>query len=474
MSGSFDAVVVGAGPNGLAAAVELARNGRSVLVREGNPTVGGGARTEALTLPGFRHDVGSAVYPLGAGSPFFQSLPLAEHGLEWVHPELPLAHPLDGGGAVALHRSFDDTAAELAADAPAYRRMVEPFVRRWPDFVDHVLAALTRPPTAPALMARFALTAFRSAASVGRRFRTAEARALLAGNSAHSTLPLELGPSAGVGLTLMIAGHTVGWPMPRGGAGSLTRALASLLESFGGVIQTGAPVASLDELDGAGAILLDLTPRQVASIAGDRLPSWYRAKLNRWRYGPGAYKIDWALSDAIPWQAEACRRAGTVHLGGTFEEVAASEAAPWRGRHPERPFVLLAQPSLFDSTRAPEGRHTAWAYCHVPNGSTEDMTTRVERQVERFAPGFMDAILERRVHPPAALEAWNANLVGGDVNGGALTLAQTLARPVWSVTPWSTPVPGLYVCSSSTPPGGGVHGMCGFHAARAVLKRSLR
>ena len=470
---AYDAVVVGAGPNGLASGIELARNGLSVLIREANETLGGAARTEELTLPGFRHDVGSAVYPLGAGSPFFSSLPLADHGLEWIHPPAPLAHVLDGGRAVLLKRSLDETASELGADGAAYRRLMKPFVDAWPRFAENVLTSPFRPPSAPLLMGRFGLRAFRPATAMARGFTTPEAGALLAGNAAHSGVPLEQAPSAAIGLVLMMAGHAVGWPVPRGGAGTLTQALASLFRSLGGEIETGAPVGSLDDLPPARATLLAVTSKRVASLAGDRLPSSYRATLERWRYGPGAFKVDWALTEPIPWEAEACTQALTVHVGGSWEEVADAERAPWEGRLAERPFLLLAQPSLFDETRAPPGGHTAWAYCHVPNGWTGDATDAIEAQVERFAPGFRDCIQARRVHTPSQLESWDANLIGGDVNGGAVTLGQILGPTRWTLNPWSTPVPDLYVCSASTPPGGGVHGMCGYHAARAALKQTF-
>ncbi len=472
---SFDAVVVGAGPNGLAAAVELARSGLSVFVREANDEVGGAARTEELTLPGFRHDVGSAVLPLGIGSPFFRSLPLARHGLEWVHPETPLAHPMDDGRAVALHRSVEETAAGLLTDGDAYRRLVGPFVESWPAFAEAVLDSPLRPPRHPLLMGRFGLRAFRSAAALARaHFRGGDARALLAGNAAHAALPLDQVPGSAIALVLMVAGHAVGWPFPRGGSGALSAALASYLESLGGTIEAGSEVRSLDELPPARAVLLDLTPRQVVRIAGTRLPERYRRTLERWAYGPGAFKVDWALHEPIPWSAPACRRAGTVHLGGTFDEIAEAEARSWRtgGPHP-RPFVLVAQPSLWDDTRAPEGGHTAWAYCHVPNGWTGDATEAIEAQIERFAPGFRDVVAARHTLGPPELEAWNANLVGGDVNGGTATLGQTLARPVLSPHPWATPVENLYLCSASTPPGGGVHGMCGYHAAREALRRTF-
>ncbi len=471
----WDAVVVGAGPNGLSAAVELARNGFSVLVREATDEVGGAARTAELTRPGFLHDLGSAIHPLAVGSPFFDALPLEGHGLAWAHPSIPLAHPLDGGRAVVLARSLSDTVRGLGPDGPAWARLVGPFVEAWPAFRDHVLDTPLRPPSHPLLMARFGARAHRPATKLARAsFRTPEARALLAGNAAHSALPLDQSPSAAIALVLAVAAHAVGWPAPRGGAGAITRALADHLRALGGTIETGAPVGSLDELPTTAATLLDLTPRQVVSVAGSRLPSSYRTRLEAWRYGPGAFKVDWALDAPIPWTAEACRRAGTVHLGGTLEEIAEAEAAPWAGRAHPRPFVLLAQPTVFDPTRAPEGGHTAWAYCHVPNGWDGDATAAIEDQIERFAPGFRTRILDRVSHGPADLESWNANLVGGDVNGGALTLAQTLARPAWSLDPWATPTADLYLCSSSTPPGGGVHGMCGWHAARAALRRTFR
>ena len=464
---------MGAGPNGLAAAIELARNGISVLVLEASRTVGGAARTEELTLPGFRHDVGSAVFPMGVGSPFFASLPLAEHGLEWIHHEVPLAHPLDGGRAVLLRRSVEDTAWALGDDAPAYQRLMRPFVRRWETLAEHVLDTPLRVPRDPLLMARFGLLAVQSAERLAATFDTIEARALLGGNAAHSGAPLDSAPTAAIALVLMAAGHAVGWPVAKGGAGSITRALASLLESFGGKIETDARVGSLDELPPARAVLLAITSRQVAAVAGSRLPAGYRRRLATWRYGAGAFKLDWALGGPIPWLSDACRRAGTVHLGGSFAELQASEAAPAAGRAAERPFVLLAQPSLVDPGRAPEGQHTAWAYCHVPNGWQGDATAAVEAQLERFAPGFGERVLARRAHTPGELEAWDTNLVGGDVNGGAFTLLQTLGPGRWKLDPWTTPVKGLYVCSASTPPGGGVHGMCGYHAARAALTKSF-
>ena len=469
----FDAVVVGAGPNGLAAGIELQRNGLSVLILEANDTVGGSARTEELTLPGFRHDVGSAVYPLGIGSPYFSSLPLRDHGLEWVHPPVPLAHPLDGDRAVLLNRSLDTTAQALGDDEDRYRRLVSPFVERWPEFAKHVLDTPLRPPRSPLLMALFGLRAMTPTTRLARRFSTEGARALLAGNAAHAGVPLERALPSAVGVTLMAAGHAVGWPVPRGGAGELTRALASLFASLGGTLETGVRIGSLDELPRNRAVLLALTYRQVAEVAGQRLPVRYTSALRGWKYGPGAFKVDWALDGPIPWAAGGVDQAATVHVGGTIEEIAEAERAPWQGVVAERPFVLLAQPSLFDTTRAPPGQHTAWAYCHVPNGWDGDATDRIEAQIERFAPGFSQRILARSTHGPRELQAWNANLVGGDVNGGALTLNQALGPARWTRHPWNTPVQDLYVCSASAPPGGGVHGMSGYHAAREALRRTF-
>lgn len=468
-----DAVVVGGGPNGLAAAIELARNGVHVLLVEAGDAVGGAARTEELTLPGFHHDVGSAVHPLGAGSPFLSSLPLAGHGLEWVHPEVPLAHPVEGSEAGLLRRDLDATVSGLGTDGATYRRLVEPFCRMWPTFVDHVLDAPTRPPRDPMLMARFGVRALRSTSALARSFHTEGGRALLAGNAAHAGIPLERPLAAAVGITLLVAGHAVGWPFPKGGAGALTAAMASLLESLGGTIETGTAVKSLSELPDTRATLLALTHRQVASIAGDHLPAGYRDRLAGWRYGPGAFKVDWALDGPIPWSDSSVARAGTVHVGGSLDEIALAERAPWEGRAPERPFVLLAQPTLFDPTRAPPGKHVAWGYCHVPNGWDGDATEAIEAQIERFAPGFRERVLARSVLGPADLESWNANLVGGDVNGGALTLSRIVGPLRSALHPWSTPVEGLYVCSASRPPGGGVHGMVGYRAAREALSRSF-
>lgn len=466
-----DAIVIGSGPNGLGAAITLAGAGRSVTVFEAQDTVGGGARSEELTLPGFVHDVCSAVHPLAVSSPLFRSLPLERHGLAWVHPQLPLAHPLDGGTAAILHRSLDATAAALGPDEAAYRRLMSPLVRDWDKLVPQLLGPLLRVPRHPLAMARFGLRAARSARGLAERtFRDEPARALFAGLAAHSMLPLEQPLTASIGLFLGAAGHAVGWPFARGGSQAIADALADHLRSLGGEIVTGRSVDSLDDLPPADVFMLDVTPRQATRIAGSRLPDRYVRRLARYRYGPGAFKVDFALDAPIPWTAEACGRAGTVHVGGTLAEIAGAERAVAEGGHPDQPFVLVAQQSLFDPTRAPEGKHTAWAYCHVPNGSTVDMTDRIEAQIERFAPGFRERVLARRVTSPAGFEQHNANYVGGDIAGGAHDGLQLLFGPALRPVPYSTPARGVYICSSSTPPGAGVHGMCGYFAARAALR----
>jgi phytoene dehydrogenase-like protein len=465
-----DAVVVGAGPNGLAAAIELARSGLSVRVLEAAETVGGGTRSAELTLPGFTHDVCSAIHPLGVASPFLRSLPLEAHGVEWVEPPAALAHPFDDGAAALLERSQEAAALSLEEDDARWRRLFAALVREADSLLEEILAPL-HVPAHPVTLARFGLRAMLPATTVARRsLRSARARGVFAGLAAHSMLPLERPPSAAFALMLGLLGHAVGWPFPRGGSQAIADALASYLRSLGGEIETGRQVESLAELEGTRLTLLDLTPRGFLRLAGHRLPARYRTRLERYRYGPGVFKLDWALDEPIPWRAEECTRAATVHLGATLEEIAASEAAPGQGRISERPFVLLAQQSLFDSTRAPAGRHTAWAYCHVPNGSTADMTEPIEAQVERFAPGFRDRILARASRGPADLERENPNYVGGDINGGLADLRQLFTRPVARRTPYSTPLPGVFLCSASTPPGGGVHGMCGYHAARAALR----
>jgi phytoene dehydrogenase-like protein len=465
-------VVVGAGPNGLVAAVTLARAGWPVTVLEAAARPGGGTRSEAFTLPGFVHDVCSAVHPLGIGSPAMRELPLSPDVLQWVQPDIPLAHPLDGGRAALLHRSLDETVADLGRDGPAYARLIEPIARKGLGIVDGALSPLAFPPRHPFAMARFGLLGVRSARSVAHgRFETDGARALLAGCAAHPMLPLASRLTGGFGLMLLALAHVVGWPFARGGSERIADALVTLLRHHGGEVVTDHRVTSLRELPPARAVLLDLTPRHVAQIAGDTLPARYRRRLERYRYGPGVFKVDWALDGPVPWACADVARAGTVHVGGRFDEIAAAEDDVHRGDHAERPFVLVAQPSVFDRSRAPEGKHTVWAYCHVPNGSTVDMTDRIEAQVERFAPGFRDRILARHVMDTAAMEAHDANYVGGDINSGVSDLRQHFARPVLSLHPWATPVRGLYLCSSATPPGGGVHGMCGLHAARLALRR---
>jgi phytoene dehydrogenase-like protein len=472
--GSLDAIVVGAGPNGLAAAIALAQAGRSVRVIEGRSAIGGGTRTEELTLPGHLHDVCSAVHPLLLGSPFLSALPLSEHGLEIVHPDLPLAHPLDGGRAVALHRSIAETAAGFGADGPAYQRLLGPLVRDWEDLAAVVLGPPLRPPRHPLTAARFAALGLRSVTGLTRRFSGAPAKALMAGNAAHSMRPLTAPATGAFGLLLVMLAHAVGWPVTAGGSRSISDAMASLLRSLGGEIETGRPVTALRELPPARAVLLDVTPRALLRIADGRFTGRYRRALERFRYGPGVFKVDYALHEPVPWAAAECRRAGTVHLGGSASELAASEAQVSAGVPPGRPYVLVAQQSLFDPSRAPAGAHTLWAYCHVPNGSAVDMTDAIERQIERFAPGFRDVVAARHAMGPAEVEAKNPNYVGGDINGGLADLRQLVARPALRPAPHATPDPRIFLCSSSTPPGGGVHGMCGWHAARAALRGVLR
>ena len=467
---TYDAIVVGSGPNGLAAAIELASAGRSVAVLEAEDTVGGGIRSAELTLPGYVHDLGSAIHPLGYASPFFRTLPLEGHGLEWIHPPAPLAHPFDDGTAVVLERSVQETAASLGPDAAAYRGLMEPVVADWDRLVGTLLGP-PRVPRHPFALARFGLQAIRSARGFAKSvFGSEKARGLFAGNAAHSFLPLEKPPSASFGLVLGALGHVNGWPFPEGGSQKIADALVSYLLSLGGELYTGFRVRSVEELPYTRSVLLDVTPRQLLSIAGEHFTARYRRALKRYRYGPGVFKVDFALDGPVPWRAQECLRAGTVHLGGTLEDISAGEAAVSKGEHPERPFVLLAQQSLFDPTRAPEGKHTVWAYCHVPNGSTFDMAERIEAQIERFAPGFRDRILAKNASGPAELERQNANLVGGDINGGYMDFRQLFTRPAPRLNPYSTPAKGLYICSSSAPPGGGVHGMGGYFAARTALR----
>jgi phytoene dehydrogenase-like protein len=469
MSSAPDAVVVGSGPNGLAAAIVLARAGLRTVVREAQATIGGGLRSAELTLPGFIHDVCSAVHPLACSSPFFRSLPLERYGLEWIQPPAPLAHPLDDGTAAILERSVDATALGLGVHGRDWSRLFGTFARHWLALADDVLAPPIRIPRHPLLMTRFGAEALLPATVLARALRGVPARALFAGNAAHAFLPLERPGTAAFGLLLSIAGHGVGWPIARGGSQSIADALVGHLRSLGGEVQTDAKVDRLEELRSARIVILDLGPKQLVRIAGALLPDGYRRRLERYRYGAAAFKLDWALDGPVPWTAASCLRSATVHLGGTLEEIVASEAAHERGEVHDRPFVLFVQPTLFDPSRAPPGRHTAWAYCHVPNGWTADVSGLIERQVERFAPGFRERILARSVITPAEFERRNANLVGGDVNGGAMGLPQVFRRPVFSPTPYRTPLKGVYLCSASTPPGGGVHGMGGYFAARAAL-----
>ena len=465
------ACVIGSGPNGLAAAIVLAQTGMRVDVFEAEAEPGGAARTLPLTLPGFLHDFGSAVYPFAAGSPFFSSLPLADSGLQWIHGGAPLAHPLDDGTAVVLERDLGETERALGADGKTWRRLVEPAASHWREFAEDALGPVLRVPRHPLRMARFGLTALQSARNFAKsQFSAERTRAVFAGLAAHSILTLDEPLTATIGLMFGITIHACGWPIPRGGAGAISRALVGYLQSLGGTVHTSRRInqAAFCELEaGSELVLFDTAPRQLLAVAGDRIPASYRRAFSRFQPGPGAFKMDFALSEPVPWRASECRRAITVHLGGTLAEIAESEAAGAHGRVAERPFVLAAQPTLFDATRAPAGKHILWAYCHVPNGSAVDMTQRIEAQIERFAPGFRDCVLARRVSAPATLEAMNANLIGGDIAGGALSLRQFFLRPTWRG--YATGAPGLYLCSASTPPGGGVHGMCGYHAAKMAL-----
>ncbi len=466
----YDAVVVGSGPNGLAAAITMAHAGCKTLLLEGKDAIGGGARTAELTLPGFRHDICSAIHPLGVSSPFLRDLPLQDFGLEWIYPPLAFGHPLDDGTAVWLEQSVAATAEGLGEDERVYTRFMQPLVDGWDQIDAAVLSPL--PITIHLLtLARFGLAALQPAASLAQRlFRGERARALFAGLAGHAIQPLEHPLTSAFAIVEGILGHKFGWPLARGGSQAIVDALAGYFRSLGGEIITGWMIVSLKELPSAPAILLDITPRQLIEIAGETLPRRYRRQLEGYRYGPGVFKLDYALSEPIPWRAAEMRRTATAHVGGVLEEIAAAERAVFRGEHPDRPFVLLAQQSLFDPSRAPRGRHTAWAYCHVPHGSDLDMTEAIEAQIERFAPGFRDCVLARSVFSPARMQAYNPNYIGGDINGGVQDWRQLFTRPVARLVPYSTPLKGVYLCSSATPPGGGVHGMCGYHAARAALQ----
>ncbi|WP_192821731.1 NAD(P)/FAD-dependent oxidoreductase [Rufibacter sp. LB8] len=466
----FDAIVVGSGPNGLAAAIALQEVGLSVLLLEAKDTIGGGLRTKELTLPGFQHDVCSAIHPLAARSPYFQTLPLADHGLEYIYPEVAAAHPFDNGTAAALTQSLTQTAQSLGKDEKAYLKLIKGLVQDWPQLANTVLGPLQFPKN-PVAMAQFGLKAMAPATTLANLyFSTPEARGLWAGMAAHSIQPLTRMTTSAIGLVLMAQAHLHGWPLPKGGSQSIANALASYFTSLGGKIETNFEVKSLAQLPSSKAVLFDMTPKQLLQIAGHTFSSVYKWQLERYQYGLGVFKIDWALSGPIPFTAPECRKAGTVHLGNTLEEITAAEQMTWDGKHPEKPFVLLAQQSVFDAFRAPKGQHTAWAYCHVPHGSTVDMTAAIENQVERYAPGFKDLILARHTMNTHQIEAYNPNYIGGDINGGVINLSQLFTRPALRSSPYRTSVKGLYLCSSSTPPGGGVHGMCGYYAADRALR----
>ena len=467
---SYDAVIVGAGPNGLAAAITLQREGLKVLLLEAKETVGGGMRTTGLTLPGFLHDVCSAIHPMGAASPFLRTLPLHEFGLEYLHPEVLAAHPFDDGTAAVLYQSIADTAAGFGQDGAAYRRLFEPLVERWPQIESHILGPMLKWPNNPLALGAFGFKSLQSAKQIATQFKGRHLRGLWAGIAAHSMIPLESLTSSAIAFVLTIAGHRTGWPIPKGGSQQIADALAAYFCSLGGTIEVNTPVSALRDLPESKALLFDTSPKQLMQICGDRLSALYRWQLQRHRYGMGVFKVDWALSEPTPFMAASVRRAGTVHLGGSIEEIAAGEHEVWQGKHPEKPYVLFAQPSLFDDTRAPANQHTGWAYCHVPNGSTRDMTEAITAQVERYAPGFRDTILGTHTFNTAAMESYNPNYIGGDINGGVVNITQLFNRPVLGFSPYRTSAKGLYLCSASTPPGGGVHGMCGFYAARQALK----
>ncbi len=472
-STDFDAIVLGSGPNGLAAAIALQQKGLSVLLIEGKTTIGGGLRTAELTLPGFYHDICSAIHPFGASSPFFSTLPLAQYGLEWIFPPVSAAHPFDDGTAAALFGSITDTARTLGIDEQAYHRLLDPLIESWPQLLPQILGPLTWP-AHPLDLARFGLIGLPPVTTLAHRFHTREARGLLAGMAAHAMLPLTNLSTAAVALVFLLLGHSKGWPLARRGSIAVAEALAQYFKALGGTIQTGTFIQSLSQLPSSRALFLDVSPRKLLQLGGHRWSSLYRWQLERYRYGMGVFKVDWALAAPIPFSAAACREAGTVHLGGSFEEIKASEAQTAAGGHPQNPFILLAQQSLFDPWRAPEGQHTGWAYCHVPNGSRRDCTETIERQVERFAPGFRERILARHVMDTSQMEEYNPNYIGGDINGGSFDIGQLFTRPALRRSPYRTSQKGIYLCSASTPPGGGVHGMCGYHAAKRALKDLFR
>jgi phytoene dehydrogenase-like protein len=469
----YDAVVVGSGPNGLAAGISLRQAGLSVLIIEGKTTVGGGMRSAQLTLPGFTHDVCSAIHPLAAGSPLFRTLPLDRFGLEYIYPPLAAAHPFEDGTVALLKTSLEQTAQGLRSDTSSYVDLIEPLVKAWPQLATDVLGSL-RFPKNPLAMAKFGLKAMQSATALARRFKSKEARGLWAGMAAHSMQPLTSMTTSSIAMVLLAQAHLGGWPIAKGGSNRIADALASYFISIGGKIETGLYINTLQQLPSARAILFDVTPRQLLTIAGHTFSKLYRWQLKRFRYGMGVFKIDWALDGEIPFRAEACKLASTIHLGNTLEEVVASEQLTWEGKHPDKPFVLLSQPSVFDRTRAPVGKNTGWAYCHVPHGSTNDMTEQIERQVERFAPGFRERIIRRHTYNSAELSEYNPNYIGGDIGGGVIDLRQLFTRPALRLSPYGTSAKGIYICSASTPPGGGVHGMCGVNAAQQALADVFR
>jgi len=470
----FDAVVVGSGPNGLAAAVEIARAGHSVCVLESRDTIGGGARTAELTLPGFLHDVCAAVHPLAIASPFFKTVPLAQYGVEWVHSPACLAHPFDDGPAAMLYRSIGKTCATLGTDGHPYEKFFSVLVKNAEKLIPEILSPPVHLPRHPVSLMRFGIHAIRSAERFSNsRFHGNRARGLFTGVAAHANMPLDASPTAAFGILLTMLGHVSGWPIIKGGSQKLSDALASYFSSLGGKIITDSHVKSLRLLPTSSAVIFDLTPRQILNLMFDQLPPSYRWELQKYRYGPGVFKVDWALSSPIPWKSRECLEAATVHIGGTAEEIVEAERTVAQGRCPERPLVILSQPTLFDATRAPDGKHTAWAYCHVPSNSKIEMTERIETQIERFAPGFRDCILHRHIMTAPDFEKYNPNYIGGDISGGVQDILQIVARPSLRRRPYIMPLKGMFICSSSTPPGGGVHGMCGYHAARAVLSTIL-
>ena len=465
----FDAIVVGSGPNGLAAAIAMQQQGLSVLVVEGKETIGGGLRSAELTLPGFVHDICSAVHPLAYASPFFSQLPLEQFGLEYIFPEVAAAHPFQDGSAAFLTKSIDETARWLSVDDGTYATLFTRLLKNWPGLMKDFMGPLQFPEN-PVALARFGLQALQPATLLAKKFKTTGARALFAGMAAHSMQPLEHVSTSAIALVLMAAGHQYGWPIPRGGSASIANALAAYFMSLGGKIETGRMVTSLKELPSSRAVLFDVTPRQMLKIAGHEFSTIYKWQLERYRYGMGVFKMDWALDGPIPFKNSRCLQAGTIHLGNTMKEIVASERMTWQGKHPEKPFVLLAQPSISDPTRAPEGKHSVWAYCHTPHNSNVDMSAAIENQVERFAPGFKDRIIGRHVMNSRQMESYNPNYIGGDINGGVIDIGQLFTRPALRLSPYRTSAKGLYICSSSTPPGGGVHGMCGYYAAKRAMK----